>query len=76
MSDKTSEKINFTSLSKDKRRKVHFLLIEADARLELASRHNCEARDLLGLVSHLVEGVDVREFCRDDEEEKEEEGET
>ena len=43
------------------KRKIQSLILEAD-------QHFCEGRDILGRISHLIEGVDVNEFCRDNPE--------
>ena len=80
MVDKTNDKINFPTNGGSKsgyndekqKQTLHFLLIKADSELEQAEILNAEARghnsmvrDLLGRISHFLEGgIDVREFCK------------
>jgi hypothetical protein len=51
-------------LNQKTRSKIQNLLIEVDSRIQQAEKHNAEARDLLGQVSHLVDGADAAELCK------------
>lgn len=59
MGNSSDDEIRF---SKERRNKIHFLLMEAEAQYNIW--HNT-----LGKISHLVEGVDVDTFCGSNKEE-------
>jgi hypothetical protein len=65
-SSESSSKKNNNALEPRAQSKIQALLMEADCRLRQAENHNAEARDLLGQISHFLDGTDVKEFCRDD----------